>query len=111
MAKPIISWAVVRPVFPCGASDVEIIGVTSEAGRRIYGRDRDGAPTNRALRDVFHRYETKAEADAARDRIAAARAHWSPVIADAEQKARDLRDRMQAAIRAAALPPQESGDV
>ncbi len=105
MAKPIISWAVVRPVFPSGSRDVEIIGVTSEAGRRIYGRDRDGAPTNRALRDVFHRYETEGEAEAARTRIATARAHWSPVIADAEQKARDLRDRMQAAIRAAALPP------
>lgn len=109
MAKPIISWAVVRPVFPCGARGVEIIGVTSEAGRRIYGRDRDGTPTNRALRDVFHRYATETEAEAARTRIADARAHWTPVIADAEQKARDLRDRMQAAIRAAALPPQEVG--
>lgn len=105
MAKPIIAWAVVRPVFPCSARELEIIGVTSQAGRRIYGRDKDGAPTNRAVRDVFHTYEDAAEAEAARVRVSAARAHWAPVIADAETTARDLRERMQAAIRAAALPP------
>ncbi|WP_312782048.1 hypothetical protein [Brevundimonas sp.] len=109
MAKPIIAWAVVRPVFPCSARELEIIGVTSRAGRRLYGRDRDGAPTNRAERDVFHTYEIEAEAEAARQRIADARAHWAPVVAQAETAARDLRDRMAAAIQAAAMPPVQQG--
>ncbi len=107
MAKPIIAWAVVRPVFPCSARELEIIGVTSRSGRRLYGRDKDGAPTNRAVRDVFHTYEDEVQAVAARVRVAEARAHWAPVVAEAETSARDLRERMQAAIRAAALPPAQ----
>jgi hypothetical protein len=108
MAKPIIAYAVVRAAHSSG---IEIIGVTSERGRRVYGRDKDDAPTNRAERDVLARYATLPEAGEALRRVDVVRVAMAPAVDDARRNYEQLQATFRKAQVRAAQPVSEFVDV
>lgn len=65
MAKPIQYYVLVRHGF--GRRSFSVLGVTSEKGRQVYGRDEHDAATHVSVRDVIHRFPEGTALEFARD--------------------------------------------
>lgn len=103
MAKPFLFYALVKGYWASGG--FRIIGVTSEKGRKVYGRDEADATTNVADRDVLHRFPPGTDPAfclAARDRANRAAERLQGSVAHAEAEAYRLRRERDAAILEAA---------
>ena len=84
--KPAISYGLVRSVYRAGW---QIIAITSTVGRRVYGRDQFGNPTNRATRDLIAQFPTEADCQNALARIQASDEIHAPIIKAVEKAVRD----------------------
>jgi hypothetical protein len=63
MKRPIF-FAVIRARFMRNRRGYyEVLEVTTEKGRQVYGRDADGAATHVSIRDVLKRCTSRPEAD------------------------------------------------
>lgn len=103
MAKPILFYALVPGHW--GGQGFRVIGVTSEKGRQVYGRDEADGVTHVAEGDVLHRFPpgtSEAHAKDARKRAERTRERMKGGVDHAEQTARQRRREMDAAILAAA---------
>jgi hypothetical protein len=65
MVKPIQYYVLVRHGF--GRRGFTVLGVTSEKGRQVYGRDEHDAATHVAERDVIYRFPPGTSLDFAKD--------------------------------------------
>lgn len=102
MAKPILFYALAKALYRDG---FRVIGVTSEKGRQVYGRDEADAVTHVAEFDVIHRFPpgtSEAYAKASRDRAARVKERMHGGVAHAENLARQARRDIDAAILQAA---------
>lgn len=64
MAKPILYYVLVRGYHYRTGRGFKVLGVTSEKGRQVYGRDPDtDAATHVAAHDVIHRFPADAKLD------------------------------------------------
>lgn len=104
MAKPVLFYALV-PGYNSRGHGFRLIGVTSEKGGQLYGRDEQDCVTHISARAVLHRFlpeETLTFCKAAYDRADATRKRLVPGVEEAERHARALRKGMEAAILDAA---------
>lgn len=84
MVKPILYYALVRAYRH--TVGFEVLGVTSEAHRQVYGRGEDGGLTHVPARNILHRFPEGATEAFAKD---------------AAKRAREEYDRHEVAIRVA----------
>lgn len=86
---------------------LELLTVTTrKPSGRVWGRHPEThEPTNRAARDVFARYDTEENAQAAMARITAARESFKAQIEAAQRATRDLERQRDAAVDLAADGP------
>lgn len=105
MAKPILFYALVTGHHPHGHG-FRLLGVTSEKGRQVYGRDPDSdMVTHRSDRDVLHRFlpeHTEEFCRAAHDRAGKMQQRLIGNVTQAEQNACTLRSEMARQILSAA---------
>lgn len=102
MAKPILFWALARSLYGGG---FRIIGVTSEKGRQVYGRDSADAVTHVAEHDVVHRFPPGTPEDfakAARQRADREAEKHAGAVDHAYRQYRAAQERRDAAILKAA---------
>lgn len=102
MAKPILYWALARGLY---GERFRIIGVTSEKGRQVYGRDDADAVTHVSDRDVLYRFPegtTEAYAKQASVRAQRARESTDAMVRGAHRTYLDASQNQQNAILAAA---------
>lgn len=83
--KPAISYGLVRAVYRNGW---QIMAITSVVGKRVYGRDQDGNPTNRATRDLLAQFPRWLDCRVAIEQMEAVDAHHAPLIKEAERAVR-----------------------
>lgn len=65
MAKPILYYVLARGSY--GRRGFTALGVTSEKGGQVYGRDENDYATHISVRDVVHRFPEGTSLDFARD--------------------------------------------
>lgn len=100
MTKPAIAYGIARRPY---GGEFELFEITTERGRRVYGRDQDGEASQRAARDVHGRFPARELAEEALRAIRAVAAHHAPLVRaarDAADKAE--RDRREAITEALA---------
>jgi hypothetical protein len=78
--KPTLFFAVIRSRSYSNRDPFEILEITTERGRQVYGRDRHGAATHVASRDVLARCKTKATADEVLGEAATIKDRWRDKI-------------------------------
>lgn len=95
--KPAIAYGVVGSIY---GGTWSTMAITSEkAPRRVYGRDKDGMPTQQAWGDVHGRFETQEEAERLVAMLETCRAAHVPTIKAATHRLEQAREARIEALR------------
>lgn len=87
--KEAIAWGVARDTY--NFANFELFEITTERGRKVWGRDAKGEPSNRASSDVFGRFKDRETAEEALRAVRAVSGHHAPLV----KAARDLADKAE----------------